>query len=117
MTPLEFMEKMAPVQEKKGYYFGRDKENILFIISGLLENKKRYGYMSCPCRLGSGNIEIDRDILCPCVYREEDVANHGTCYCGLYFSLDALEGRVLIDYNIPDRRPPEKILAGLSGLL
>jgi len=36
--------------------------------------------MSCPCRLASGNRDWDRDIICPCIYREEDVRAYGRCY-------------------------------------
>ncbi|MEM3551946.1 MAG: ferredoxin-thioredoxin reductase catalytic domain-containing protein [Candidatus Bathyarchaeia archaeon] len=39
---------------------------------------------SCPCRLASGILELDRDIICPCDYRDLDVAEFGACYRGLY---------------------------------
>ena len=42
--------------------------------------------MCCPCRLAAGDREWDRDIICPCVYREPDVAEYGSCYCNLYVS-------------------------------
>ena len=42
--------------------------------------------MACPCRLASGDFALDRDVICPCVYREPDVAEHGACFCGLYLS-------------------------------
>jgi len=46
---------------------------VLELLSALLVNKERYGYMVCPCRLASGTREADQDIICPCVYRTPDV--------------------------------------------
>jgi len=66
-------ETLKKAQEPKGYLFNTDKERVYELLDGLIVNKKRYGYMCCPCRLASGDREKDRDILCPCVYREEDV--------------------------------------------
>jgi ferredoxin-thioredoxin reductase catalytic subunit len=73
----------------------------------LKRNEERYGYPSCPCRVASGNLELDRDIICPCDYRDPDVAEYGTCYCALYMRKDLYEGKTPI-VPIPERRPPEK---------
>ena len=62
--------------------------------------------MVCPCRLSSGNREKDRDIICPCVYRTEDVAEFGSCYCNLYVSREWNEGKIAHEY-VPERRPVE----------
>jgi ferredoxin-thioredoxin reductase catalytic chain len=80
MTAVELYEALRKIQEPKGYYFNRDKEKVLDLLSALLLNRERYGYMCCPCRLASGDREWDRDIVCPCVYREEDVREYGRCY-------------------------------------
>jgi len=98
---------LKDAQEKKGYYFSKDQELVMELLDGLLTNKERYGYMSCPCRLASGNRERDRDIICPCVYRTPDVAEYGSCYCNLYVSRDWNEGRIPHVY-VPERRPVEK---------
>ena len=65
-------------QEPKGYYFNRDKERVFELLEALLANKKRYGYMNCPCRLSSGERENDKDTICPCEYREPDVKEYGS---------------------------------------
>jgi ferredoxin-thioredoxin reductase catalytic chain len=98
---------LKDAQEKKGYYFSQDQELVMELLDGLLANKERYGYMSCPCRLAAGNRERDRDIICPCVYRTPDVAEYGSCYCNLYVSRDWNEGRIPHVY-VPERRPVEK---------
>jgi len=101
-------EILRKIQEPKGYFFNSDRERVFDLLSALLLNKERYGYMSCPCRLASGDREKDNDILCPCVYREADVAEYGSCYCNLYVSKEWNEGKIPHVY-VPERRPPEKI--------
>jgi ferredoxin-thioredoxin reductase catalytic subunit len=77
------------------------------LLEGLKKNEERYGYPSCPCRVATGNMDIDRDIICPCDYRDPDVAEYGCCYCALYVRKDLYEGKTPIS-PIPERRPPEK---------
>ena len=108
MNTEKLYEMLKKVQEPKGYYFNDDTERVTDMMKALLVNKERYGYMVCPCRLSSGNIEKDRDIICPCVYRSEDVAAFGSCYCNLYVSMEWNEGKISREY-IPERRPVEKM--------
>lgn len=112
MTPEELLDKLRPLQESKGYFFNRDRAFVLDLMESLLVNRDRYGYMACPCRLASGNRDLDKDIFCPCVYREADVAEFGACYCGLYVSKDWNEDRIPHEV-VPERRDPEKLMAGL----
>ncbi|MCK4550146.1 MAG: ferredoxin:thioredoxin reductase [Candidatus Krumholzibacteria bacterium] len=108
MTEAEKLYKrLKPLQEKKGYFFNKDMELTTALLEGLLTNRDRYGYMCCPCRLASGDREADRDICCPCDYREADVAEFGSCYCNLYVSKEWNEGKIPHEY-VPERRPPEK---------
>lgn len=102
-------ERLRPLQERKGYLFNADKERTLDLLEGLLVNRERYGYMCCPCRLASGDRVRDRDITCPCVYREPDVEDFGSCYCNLYVSKEWNEGKIPREY-VPERRVPEKFL-------
>ena len=108
MDAEKLYEQLRGVQEPKGYFFNKDKERTLDLLQSLLHNKERYGYMACPCRLASGKKEDDRDIICPCEYREPDVKEFGSCYCGLYVSREWNEGKIAHEY-VPERRPPEKI--------
>jgi len=108
MKPEELYEKLRKVQEPKGYYFNRDRELVMELLDGLLQRKEADGHMTCPCRLASGDYESDKDIICPCVYREPDVKEYGSCYCGLYVSKEWNEDRIAHEI-VPERRPPEKI--------
>jgi ferredoxin-thioredoxin reductase catalytic subunit len=96
--------------EAKGHYFNPDVSFTKQLIRGLLVNRNRYGYMSCPCRVASRDIKKDADIICPCAYRNADVAEYGTCYCGLYVSEEVKNGKKTVQ-PIPERRPPEKFMA------
>ena len=102
-------EMLRKTQEAKGYFFNKDRERVFELLEALIINKKRYGYMACPCRLASGNKENDKDIICPCVYRTRDVEEYGSCYCNLYVSQEWNQNKIPHDY-IPERRPPEKLL-------
>ncbi len=99
---------LKKIQEPKGYFFNKDSDLVYELLEALLLNKESYGYMACPCRLASGDMDNDRDILCPCEYREADVEEYGSCYCGLYVSKALNEGKRTAMY-VPERRPPEKI--------
>jgi ferredoxin-thioredoxin reductase catalytic subunit len=101
-------EMLKKVQEPKGYYFSENKERVMELLEALLVNKERYGYMSCPCRLASGDRESDKDIVCPCEYRVLDVEEYGSCYCTLYVSQAWNEVKVPHVY-VPERRPIEKM--------
>ena len=89
MNAEQLYEMLKKVQEPKGYYFSDDAERVMDLMNGLLANKDRYGYM-----------------VCPCVYRTEDVAEYGSCYCNLYVSREWNEGKIPREY-VPERRPVE----------
>jgi ferredoxin-thioredoxin reductase catalytic chain len=107
MKAEDLYENLRKIQEPKGYFFNKDKEKVLELLEGLLINKERYGYMCCPCRIATEDREKDKDIICPCVYREPDVKEFGSCYCNLYVSKEWNEGKIPHEY-VPERRPPEK---------
>ena len=107
MDSEQLHDMLKDAQEKKGYFFNNDKSITLGLVDGLLVNKERYGYMACPCRLASGDFENDRDIICPCLYRQPDLEQFGSCYCNLYVSKEWNNGTVPQVF-VPERRPPEK---------
>jgi ferredoxin-thioredoxin reductase catalytic subunit len=83
-------------------------ERTMDLLQALLLNKDRYGYMACPCRLAANDKERDKDIICPCAYREPDVAEFGSCYCNLYVSQEWNASPDPHPY-VPERRPPDKM--------
>jgi ferredoxin-thioredoxin reductase catalytic chain len=106
MTAERLYEILAKYAESQGIQLNRDKEYVLGILHGLLTNEARYGYRSCPCRLASGLKEKDKDIICPCVYRDPDIKDYGSCYCGLYVSKNWNEEKMQ-HVRVPERRKNE----------
>lgn len=101
--PDKIMEALAKYAESLGIELNADREFVGEIIEGLLRNEERYGYRSCPCRLASADREKDADIICPCRYRDEDVREFGSCYCGLYVSREWNKGGTRRG-PVPERR-------------
>ncbi len=107
MTTIEQTRKRAEADAKTyGYFLTPQTDLLQMFLEGLKVNEDRYGYPSCPCRLATGNFEIDRDIICPCDYRDPDVSEFGACYCRLYVNKAVYESQNLPD--VPERRPLEK---------
>ena len=97
------MERLQRFAEKKGASLNPDTAITKKLVKGLLENRQRYGYWACPCRLAAGNRQEDRDIICPCEYWEEDAAKFGACYCGLFVSQKVIAGE-MESKTVPERR-------------
>jgi ferredoxin-thioredoxin reductase catalytic chain len=98
-------ERLDREAESGGYHLNPDKALTRDLVAGLLVNERRFGYGSCPCRLASGKKAADLDIICPCDYRDPDLDEYDTCYCGLYVSRAVVDGKKKIG-AIPERRPP-----------
>jgi ferredoxin-thioredoxin reductase catalytic chain len=54
------------------------------LIEGLVRRKQRSGDFYCPCRIVTGNLETDRNNVCPCTTHEAEIAETGRCHCGLF---------------------------------
>ncbi len=107
MTPIEETRRRAEADAKTfGYFLTPQPELLQGFLEGLKTNEDRYGYPLCPCRLTSGNFDYDRDIICPCDYRDPDIAQYGACYCRLYVNKQVFDSKNLPE--VPERRPLEK---------
>jgi ferredoxin-thioredoxin reductase catalytic subunit len=92
------------VARKQGWVLTADSALYEDLVQGLNTNWNRYGYYLCPCRDTEGSKEADRDVVCPCDYAKEDIAEYGHCYCSLYWSESfAKSGKA--PQGIPERRP------------
>ncbi len=109
MMTEKLYEVLFKYAESQGIRLNRDKSFVMDILAGLLANEARYGYRSCPCRLAWGEKEKDTDIICPCRYRDPDIKEYGSCYCGLYVSTAWNSGEIE-HLQVPERRPKEKRL-------
>lgn len=96
------VERLKKDAKAGGYLLNADESFVEMLAEGMVDNKERYGIESCPCRLYEGSNEDNMDIVCPCVYRDDDLAEHGACYCALYVATeeDSWEQK-----QVPERRP------------
>lgn len=120
----ELWRQLDEEAEAGGYHLNPDRELTRSLVEGLIVNERRYGYRACPCRLSFGDRTEDLDIICPCDYRDPDLAEYDACYCALYVSGAVVRGERTAE-SIPERRPPrderrkrreEPGGAGVSGL-
>lgn len=108
MITLDQVRQRAESDAKSnGYQLNRDPDFLKDLLEGLKTNEERYGYPSCPCRIATGKFEVDRDIICPCDYRDPDVQEFGACYCALFVRQDVFDGKTPLQ-PVPERRPKEK---------
>ncbi len=78
----EILEKVA---KKKGWRLNPDDEYVESILEGLNNNKEKYGFFYCPCRVVEGDREKDKGKICPCIWSAEEIERDGHCHCQLYF--------------------------------
>lgn len=62
------MQQAKKIAHKKNYGLSSDAEAIITRIN------ERHG--QCPCRIDG--------TACPCPHLAKDVAEHGSCHCGLF---------------------------------
>lgn len=70
--------------EISGFRLNPDERQRRTVIKGLVRNRERFGAAYCPCRIRSGDPGKDAAIVCPCVHRENEVAEQGRCHCNLF---------------------------------
>jgi ferredoxin-thioredoxin reductase catalytic chain len=106
-TTKKLYDKLLSDAQKSGYNLNPDLDFTVDLVEGLVKNIERYGYQACPCRLADGKRETDLDIICPCDYRDPDLADFDACYCGLYVSDDIVKGKKKLT-PIPERRSADR---------
>jgi ferredoxin-thioredoxin reductase catalytic chain len=74
--------------ESRGWKLNTDERQFRAVIKGLARNTLRHGERYCPCRIRSGDPEEDREIICPCIYHEDEITGEGHCHCNLFFQSD-----------------------------
>ena len=67
--------KLKTEAEAAGYLLNPDREFTRNLAESLLVNDFRLGYQACPCRLATDDRTKDLDIVCPCDYRDPDLAD------------------------------------------
>ncbi|MDQ7797698.1 MAG: ferredoxin-thioredoxin reductase catalytic domain-containing protein [Candidatus Edwardsbacteria bacterium] len=102
----EIEAEVRELADKEGYLLNPDREILEGIIEGIAVNEEKLGYWNCPCRRASGDRMQDQDIICPCQYRDPDLAEYGRCYCALYVTQEYVDQGSSPE-PIPERREKE----------
>lgn len=61
-----------------------DAKIVAALVEGLVRRKLKFGDYYCPCRVVTGNADIDRRNVCPCETHEAEIAETGHCHCALF---------------------------------
>ena len=99
---LKRYEQIKKTAKDGGYFLNPDEEMTIALIDGLVVNSERYGEEVCPCRLYKGDMKDNLDIICPCYYRDDDLEEFGSCFCGLYVTKKSF------DAGGPEKQTPER---------
>ena len=71
--------------DSKGFKLNPDERALKAIVTAILKKQKKEGANYCPCRVMTGDVEKDKEIICPCVFHEDEVKTKGNCLCRLFF--------------------------------
>ncbi|HIJ07436.1 MAG: Ferredoxin thioredoxin reductase beta chain [Methanomicrobiales archaeon 53_19] len=71
--------------EENGYVLNPDPKQLDAVIRGLARKMVRNGERYCPCRILSGDPDVDKQIICPCIYHKDEIDRDGHCHCNLFF--------------------------------
>ncbi len=101
----KWMEKFC---EQKGYAINPSWMMATNLKSNLCEMEATFGKRYCPCFEPSGDKELDKKMMCPCEYIEDEIAEYGTCHCALFGPADlskeqwkASSKRLMEEYQVP----------------
>jgi ferredoxin-thioredoxin reductase catalytic subunit len=81
---LEIRERIKRHVAQSSCRLNPDARVVDGLIEGLIRRKLKFGDYYCPCRVVSGNADIDRANVCPCQTHEAEIAETGHCHCNLF---------------------------------
>ncbi len=82
---IENLRKQSEEYAKsKGFHLNSNEIIVRGVVKGLLTRKENFGEIYCPCRKMANNKDIDKKIICPCIYHEDEIRDDGHCYCNLF---------------------------------
>ena len=73
----------------------------------LVESEESFGQRYCPCFEPSDDPVLNKQLVCPCKFIDQDIEEKGTCHCGLFGRGDLTsdefkeaEGRLMREYRV-----------------
>jgi len=85
MNKQELRELCEKYAKSKGFKLNPDENILNVVLDGLLRNEKENNFRYCPCRPLSGDLNEDRDKICPCKWHIDEIKDMGHCHCKLFF--------------------------------
>ncbi|MBW2988502.1 ferredoxin:thioredoxin reductase [Candidatus Woesearchaeota archaeon] len=83
-TLEQLRERMEGHAKANGFALNPNPRKVNALLRALLENKREYGELYCPCRRVTGDKRRDSKIVCPCAYHKREIKRQGHCLCGLF---------------------------------
>lgn len=72
------------------------------------EMEATFGQRFCPCFEPSSDAKLNKKMMCPCEYVEDEIKEYGTCHCALFGRADldkagwkASSKRLMAEYQVP----------------
>ena len=94
--------------EQKNYALNPSWMMTTNLKSNLCEMESTFGKRYCPCFEPSGDKTLDKKMMCPCEYIEDEIKEYGTCHCALFGPADltkeqwkASSKRLMDEYQVP----------------
>ena len=101
----KWMEKYCA---QKGYAINPNWMMATNLKSNLCEMEATFGKRYCPCFEPSGDAVLDKKMMCPCEFVEDEIAEYGTCHCALFGPANlskkqwkASSKRLMDEYQVP----------------
>jgi len=97
--------------EQKGYALNPNPMMSKNLEVWLSEMEATFGKRYCPCFELSGDAALDKKMLCPCEFIEDEIEEYGPCHCALFGRGDldkagwkASSKRLMDEYRVPLKR-------------
>lgn len=94
--------------KQKNYALNPSWMMLTNLKSNLCEMEATFGKRYCPCFEPSGDEVLDKKMMCPCEFIDDEIAEYGTCHCALFGPADlskadwkASSKRLMDEYQVP----------------
>ena len=93
--------------ERKGYSVNPHWMMNANLRLWLVESERAFGQRYCPCFEPSDDDRLNKALVCPCKFIDQDIADKGTCHCTLFGAPDLdeagwrqAEARLVREYRV-----------------
>ncbi len=78
------LERVKNIANSKNYILNPDQARLEKVVGLMTLNCQKFGKYYCPCKQ-SHPLDPNKDVLCPCLDLDNEVAKDGNCFCKLFF--------------------------------